>query len=92
MFILFPVLGKKKLAKTNLVDYIDRVKNIQYIVYKEGKYYVSRCLNFEVASFGNSVKEAEENLREAVELYLEEDEIDFASIEEITVKEFSLNA
>lgn len=48
-------------------------RNIQYVIQKEGKYYVSRCLNVEVSSFGESVEEAVDNLKEALELYFEED-------------------
>ena len=46
--------------------------DIQTVVWKEGKHYVSQCLNFEVASFGSSEAKALANLREAVELYLED--------------------
>jgi predicted RNase H-like HicB family nuclease len=49
------------------------MKNLKYIIYREGDYYVSQCLNFEVASFGTSIDEALSNLKEAVELYLEND-------------------
>ncbi len=47
------------------------MKNLKYIIYREGNYYVSKCLNIEVASFGTSIDEALSNLKEAVELYLE---------------------
>jgi predicted RNase H-like HicB family nuclease len=49
------------------------MKNLKYIIYREGDYYVSQCLNIEVASFGVSIDEALSNLKEAVELYLEND-------------------
>jgi predicted RNase H-like HicB family nuclease len=45
--------------------------NIQATIWKEGKYYVSQCLNIDVASFGLSKKEALANLQEAVLLKLE---------------------
>ena len=45
---------------------------LYYIIWKEGKYYVSQCLNVDVSSFGDSRKEAIENLNEAVALYREE--------------------
>ncbi len=47
------------------------MKNLKYIVYKEDRYYVSQCLNVEVSSFGETMEEAITNLKEAVELYLE---------------------
>jgi len=46
---------------------------LYYIIWKEGKYYVSQCLNVDVSSFGESRKEAIENLNEAVALYREDD-------------------
>ncbi len=42
------------------------------VVWKEGKYYVARCLNVEVSSFGESYEDALKNLQEALELYLED--------------------
>jgi len=49
------------------------MKNLKYIIYREGDYYVSQCLNIEVASFGTNIDEALSNLKEAVELYMEDD-------------------
>ena len=43
-----------------------------FIIFKEGKYYVSRCLNVEVSSFGKSIDEAKSNLKEALDLYFED--------------------
>jgi predicted RNase H-like HicB family nuclease len=42
---------------------------LKYVVYQEGKYYVSQCLNVDVASFGKTIDEAVNNLADAVELY-----------------------
>ncbi|MBN1258514.1 type II toxin-antitoxin system HicB family antitoxin [Candidatus Peregrinibacteria bacterium] len=42
------------------------------VVWKEGKYYVSQCLNVDVSSFGETREEALANLDEALELYLED--------------------
>jgi len=49
------------------------MKNMKYVVYQEGKYYVSQCLNVDVASFGKTIDEAVFNLSDAVALYLRED-------------------
>ena len=46
--------------------------NLKNIVWKEGKYYVSQCLNVDVSSFGKTKKEALDNLNEALELYFED--------------------
>ena len=48
--------------------------SLYYIVWKEGKYYVSQCLNVDVSSFGDSRQQAIENLNEAVALYREKQE------------------
>lgn len=53
------------------------IKTLKYIVQKEGKYYVSQCLNVEVSSFGNTVQEAIDNLNEALQLYFEDKEAMF---------------
>lgn len=42
-------------------------------VTKEGNLYVARCLEVEVTSQGKTMEEALENLREALELYLDEE-------------------
>lgn len=41
-------------------------------VHQEDDWYVARCLELDVASQGQSVQEALTNLREAVELHLEQ--------------------
>jgi len=40
---------------------------------REDKFYVASCLEVEVASQGESMDDALENLREALELYFEDD-------------------
>jgi predicted RNase H-like HicB family nuclease len=47
--------------------------NIKATVWKEGKHYVSQCLNIDVASFGPTKKEALANLQEALLLRLEDE-------------------
>ena len=49
----------------------DKMKEINYVIWQEDKYYVARCLNVEVSSFGESIDESIKNLKEAVELYFE---------------------
>jgi len=46
--------------------------NLQNIVWKEGKYFVSQCLNVDISSFGKTKKEALKNLSEAIDLYSSE--------------------
>ncbi len=49
------------------------MKTIKYIIYKEHKYYVSQCLNVDISSFGSTVDEATKNLKEALDLYFEDE-------------------
>ncbi len=49
-----------------------RKLDLKSVVWKEGKYYVSQCLDVEVSSFGKTRKEALDNLEEALELYFED--------------------
>jgi predicted RNase H-like HicB family nuclease len=44
------------------------------VVRKEGKLYVSWCPELDVASQGKSIEAALSNLKEAVELYLEDED------------------
>lgn len=46
---------------------------LKSIIWKEGKYYVSQCLDVDVSSFGNTRKKALENLQDALELYFEDE-------------------
>lgn len=50
------------------------VKKLTYVIYKDGNWYVAENLEYGVASQGKTVSEAKRNLREAVELYLEDAE------------------
>ena len=47
------------------------IKEIDYVIRQEGKYFVSQCLNVNVSSFGKTIDETCRNLKEAVELYFE---------------------
>lgn len=46
-------------------------RNFTAIIEKEGNLYVAHCPELDIASQGNSVEEARENLKEAIELFLE---------------------
>ena len=43
------------------------MRSLKYVVYREGKYFVSQCLNVDVSSFGKTMDEAVTNLKDAVE-------------------------
>lgn len=44
---------------------------LSVVVWKEGDSYVSKCPELNLASCGDSVQEARLNLKEAIELYIE---------------------
>lgn len=49
------------------------MKEFDYIIWREDDQYVSKCLNVEIASCGDTKDEALKNLKEALELYYEEE-------------------
>jgi predicted RNase H-like HicB family nuclease len=49
-----------------------RQRRLSYVVYQEDDGFVARCLDVNVASEGDTEQEAIGNLREALELYLED--------------------
>lgn len=46
--------------------------DLKSVVWKEGKYYVSQCLEVDVSSFGKTKKQALNMLQDALELYFED--------------------
>lgn len=46
-------------------------KRFNAVIIKEKKWYVAHCVEIDVVSQGKTIEEAEKNLKEAVELYLE---------------------
>ena len=59
---------------------------IDYVVWKEGKYFISQCLNVNVSSFGETKEEAVSALKEAVELYFEDEDKEFLRTDNISFK------
>lgn len=47
--------------------------SLKSVVWKEGRHYVSQCLNVDVSSFGKTKKEAMANLDEALSLFFEDE-------------------
>ncbi|PIV10316.1 MAG: type II toxin-antitoxin system HicB family antitoxin [Candidatus Portnoybacteria bacterium CG03_land_8_20_14_0_80_41_10] len=45
------------------------------IITKEGKWFVAKCAELGVVSQGKTVEEAQKNLKEATELYLEKEKV-----------------
>ena len=42
------------------------------VITQEGKWYIARCLELHVSSQGKTIEQAQKNLKEAVELYLDD--------------------
>ena len=64
-----------------------------YVVYREDEFMVAQCLNVDVSSFGATQEEAIANLKEAVELYFEnETNPAFSSVADMNVGEELVNA
>ena len=64
------------------------------VVQNEGKWYVSLCPEFDIASQGETIEEAIENLKEAIELFLEDEDAQIPAAGQIftTTVEFSSHA
>ncbi len=56
------------------------------ILSKERNWIVAVCLELDVASEGKTVEEAMENLKEAVELYIEDEDLDSIPKKEIEIR------
>lgn len=46
--------------------------DLKSVVWKEGKYYISQCLEVDVSSYGKTKKEALTMLQDALSLYFED--------------------
>ena len=68
------------------------MKEISFVVWKEDTYFVSKCLNVEVSSFGNTIDEAVSNLKEAVELYFENEKLEFVQIDSVILGKEKVHA
>jgi predicted RNase H-like HicB family nuclease len=68
------------------------MKTIKYIIYKEGNYFVSQCLNVDVSSFGSTMDEATAGLREALGLYFEDETAkgEYRKIEDTLIGELQI--
>lgn len=55
-------------------------KKIPAIVWKEGKWFVAKTLNLELASQGKTKREALSNLQEALDLLLEDEGVGIPSL------------
>ncbi len=71
----------------------DVYKTFSALVWKEGKWYVAKCNEVKIASQGKTKKDAVRNLREALELYFE-DEPSFGklpSLRDVSLEEIKIS-
>ena len=54
---------------------MQQTQNFSALLHREGDWYVSWCPEMDIASQGKTVKKAIANLKEAVELYMEDGDI-----------------
>lgn len=69
-------------------------KVLNIVVWKEGRLYVSKFIELELASQGKTVQEAINNLKEALSLYLDDkdgDKITVPQINQVSTHTISLN-
>lgn len=69
-------------------------KLLHTIVWQENKLFVAKFLELELASQGTTKQEALKNLKEALDLYLEDedvDKLDLPSVDNITTQTFNFN-
>lgn len=71
-----------------------KTQMLHIIVWREKKLFVAKFLELELASQGKTREEAVRNIKEALDLYLEDENINqlsFPSIEEVSTKVISVN-
>lgn len=68
------------------------MRNIHYTLYREESDYVAQCLDYDISSFGSTETEALANLKEALELYLEDipESASIPKISNVTVGELAI--
>lgn len=67
------------------------MKRIHSVLWKEDKWFVAKALEVEVVSQGKNEKEALENLKEALELYFEDQtKIELAPVSKPKLQDFSI--
>jgi len=68
------------------------MSEVNYVVWEEDKYYVAQCLNVDVSSFGETLDEAIGNIKEALELYFEGENIEVPKINRVFLGKDYINA
>lgn len=71
-----------------------KTKQLHTIVWKEEKLFVAKFLELEIASQGKTKEEALRNLKEALDLYLEDENLGnlaLPSVEKVSTQTFTLH-
>ncbi|MGB6223378.1 type II toxin-antitoxin system HicB family antitoxin [Haloferula sp.] len=66
------------------------MKTIHYTLHREDDDFVAQCLDYDVSSFGSTEQKALANLKEAVELYLEDSDEPTPKISQVSSGELSI--
>lgn len=66
------------------------MKTIHYTLHREEEDFVAQCLDHDISSFGSTEKEALANLKEAVELFLEDYDEPTPQISQVTSGEIAI--
>ena len=64
-----------KLGKEQFMQITDTIE-LSAVIHKENDFYVALCPEYDIASQGKNIEEALKNLKEALELYLEDEDIE----------------
>lgn len=68
------------------------MKRIHSVVWKEDKWFVAKALEVEIASQGKSEKEAITNLKEALELYFEDEtQVELSPVSKPRLQDLSIS-
>ncbi len=67
------------------------MKTFHYPLHREEEDFVAQCLDYDVSSFGSTEQEALGNLKEAVELYLEDCDEPAPRITQVTAGELAIS-
>lgn len=67
------------------------MKEMSFVVWQEDTQYVAQCLNVDVSSFGESIDEAIKNLKEAVTLYLDGEDVQVLDVKNILIGKEPIN-
>ena len=64
---------------------MEKSTKLTAIVWKEGNQYVSLCPQIDISSFGDTKEDALKNLKEAIDLYFEGEEIENLPAKEVAL-------